>query len=312
MATFARATYNAARYASIRPTYPQELFTYVFDYHRGANGSPAGQWGTAVDLGCGTGQATRQCLPFERVVGVEPSGKMIDEAKKVPKLPEMKGSLEYVQSAAEDLSFLEDGSVDLIVSAQAAHWFDWQKLWREAARVLRKDGSLAVWGYSEFRLTNYPGATAIINSYSRGTDPKDSIGPYWEQPGRSIVDDHLVAIPAPQDVAPGQFSTLERVYFRGNHHDHLPKDQSKPIILQKTVTWGGLLAYLNTFSALHTYHQKHPEDLENPEGDIATRVWNRLRAHVKEQSEGKGGQGVEPDDEIQIEWPVALVMAKRT
>lgn len=95
----------------------------------------------------------------------------------------------------------------------------------------------------------------------------------------------------------------------GNHHDYLPGEQSRPVILQKTVTWDGLLAYLNTFSSLHTYHQKHPEDLENPAGDIAQRFRQRLLDHVKDQS-----GGVEPSlsDEVEIEWPLALLMVKRT
>ena len=29
--------------------------------------------------------------------------------------------------------------------AQAAHWFDWKKLWPELARILRKNGSVAIW-----------------------------------------------------------------------------------------------------------------------------------------------------------------------
>jgi hypothetical protein len=31
------------------------------------------------------------------------------------------------------------------VVAQACHWFDWNKMWPELARVLRKDGSAAFW-----------------------------------------------------------------------------------------------------------------------------------------------------------------------
>lgn len=114
----------------------------------------------------GKGQATRECLPFVRVIGVDPSAKMLEEARKVPKPTELKGELEYVQSGAEKLPFLKDGSVDLIVSgtswqcaaflpcftylgsftaAQAAHWFDWNLLWQEAARVLSPGGTLAAW-----------------------------------------------------------------------------------------------------------------------------------------------------------------------
>ena len=58
-------------------------------------------------------------MPFTRIIGVEPSAKMLGEARKVPKPLELKGELEYVQSAAEKLPFLEDSSVDLIISG----WF---------------------------------------------------------------------------------------------------------------------------------------------------------------------------------------------
>ena len=85
MATYARATYNAGRYAAARPTYPTALTDLVLTYHaRGpaalnalrsrsdveslddlsnlvsieaakAVKDKAGAWDTAVDLGCGTG-----------------------------------------------------------------------------------------------------------------------------------------------------------------------------------------------------------------------------------------------------------------
>lgn len=82
------------------------------------------------------------------------------------KQPVSTGQYEYVQASAESLPFLEDGSVDLViagacvrrrnsiilfvydmcvVAAQAGHWFDWNKMWPELARVLRKNGSAAFW-----------------------------------------------------------------------------------------------------------------------------------------------------------------------
>ena len=70
-------------------------------------------------------------------------------------------------------------------------------------------------GYSEFRLTGLPSATELINDYSQGSDPLNSLGPYWERPGRTIVDEHLVAIPDPEAVVPGAFRDFERVYFTG-------------------------------------------------------------------------------------------------
>lgn len=57
MATFAKTTFNAAKYAISRPTYPRELYESVLTYHEhslGLSGASA-RWSHALDLGCGTG-----------------------------------------------------------------------------------------------------------------------------------------------------------------------------------------------------------------------------------------------------------------
>jgi len=299
MSTFGRATYNAAIYAAIRPTYPRQLFDSVFRYHER---NPQARFALALDLGCGTGQATTELTPFQHVIGVDPSAKMVDQAKENIQTAALPGQLEYVQSAAETLPFVKDGSVDLIISAQAAHWFDWSKLWVESARVLRQGGSLAVWGYSEFRLSSYADATPLIRQYSQGADPANSLGPYWEQPGRKIVDNHLQDIPDPSSVVSGAFQDFERVYYTGGHYPSLPSP--RPVILRKTMSWEDLLAYFRTFSSLHTFHEQHPEDLKREDGDVATRFLNRLKTLV-ESKEGKS------TDTVDVEWPLALVLARR-
>ncbi|KAI0795021.1 S-adenosyl-L-methionine-dependent methyltransferase [Abortiporus biennis] len=303
MATFGRATYNAAKYASIRPTYPRQLYDYVFKYHQRI---PNARWITALDLGCGTGQATLELIPFRHIIGVDPSAKMIEQAKQSLPSEALPGQLEYVQSPAEDLPFLKDGSVDLVTSAQAAHWFNWSKLWPEISRVLRKDGSVALWGYSEFRLSNYPSTTSLIHEYSQGSDPETSLGPHWERPGRTIVDNHLIDIPDPTEIVPGAFKDVERIYFTGNHYPELPNP--RPVILRKKMTWESFYGYLGTFSSLHTFHEKYPEDLNNPNGDISMRFLRNLQQFVAKED---GKDKVADTDEIDVEWPLASILAKR-
>ena len=70
--------------------------------------------------------------------------------------------------------------------------------------------------YSEFRLTRYPSLTHRINAYAQGLDPLHSVGPYWQQPGRSILENHLVQIPEGNEVVPGAFKDFERVFFTGS------------------------------------------------------------------------------------------------
>ena len=52
MTTFSKATFDSARYASFRPTYPRQLFDAAFRYHEQTRSA---RWDLAVDLGCGTG-----------------------------------------------------------------------------------------------------------------------------------------------------------------------------------------------------------------------------------------------------------------
>ena len=100
--------------------------------------------------------------------------------------------------------------------------------------------------------------------------------------------------------------------------------------------WRDLLGYFRTWSPLSNFHQRFPEDLERiderfPEdltatpdlslyseaeqvptnadvtgGDIAVRFWKDLREEAKKQG---GKYGV--DEPVSVEWPIALLLAKK-
>ncbi|KIK68537.1 hypothetical protein GYMLUDRAFT_237577 [Collybiopsis luxurians FD-317 M1] len=331
MATFAKTSFDAAVYAASRPTYPKALFQFIFNYHEQGPAAlpvPSSQlslsrprWNTAVDLGCGTGQATTELHPFKRVIGVEPSRGMVEKAKLHTQQHlggENTPQFDFVQSSAEQLDFLEDESVDLVIAAQAAHWFDWNKQWREISRVLRPGGTVGFWTYSEFRLPQYPSVTPLITHYLQGNDPDTSLGPYWERPGRTILERHLVDVPEPEQIlGSGKLTDTDRVYFSGPYHDTAPSSSPSPrpptilpVILRTQTTWNGLLGYFHTFSSLHTYLERHPDDAQKHGGQtLAERTWSSLmEAAGKER---KDGHQVKGEDELTVEWPVALVLAKK-
>ncbi|EPS95010.1 hypothetical protein FOMPIDRAFT_1025968 [Fomitopsis schrenkii] len=219
---------------------------------------------------CLPARAAHDCpRPFKHVIGADPSQGMLAQAREALHVrPEIntRGWFKFVQSGAEELGWLEDKSVDMVVSAQAAHWFNWGKLWPEAARVLKPGGSLASWGYSQFRLPRYPALTPLIHKYSQGMDPLQSLGPYWERPGHTIVDKHLEAVPDPRVAhAPGAWAEFERMYFTAPHHA-LPA--ARPAVLRMRTMWAGLLDYLRTFSVLHTMKAPVPEA-----HDVEVRFW---------------------------------------
>ena len=81
-----------------------------------------------------------------------------------------------------------------------------------------------------------------------------------------------------------------------------------PMILKKTITWSEFLQYLKTSSALRNFHDKHPEDLARSDGDISERLLHQLLRSVEERE----GQQITPEkDQIQVEWPLGLLQARK-
>jgi hypothetical protein len=91
----------------------------------------------------------------------------------------------------------------------------------------------------------------------------------------------------------------------GDHYPSLPSPRS--VILRKKMTWDDLLSYFNTWSSLHTFRQRNPADAQNPRGDIAVRFWKDLKEGVGREV----GRPVEGHDEIDIEFPMAMIMVKK-
>ncbi len=124
---------SADRYAAARPRYPDALIDFF------ARSSPS--LDAAWDCGTGNGQAAVDLARhFKTVWATDPSQAQIDQA--IP----CHGVIYSVQPA-EKVSFA-DHSVDAITVAQALHWFDLERFFPEARRVLKPGGFFCAWGYS--------------------------------------------------------------------------------------------------------------------------------------------------------------------
>lgn len=80
-----------------------------------------------------------------------------------------------------------------------------------------------------------------------------------------------------------------------------------PVILKKTTNWSSLLSWLNTSSSVATFQQKFPEDSTNPEGSINTRFWRTLMEEAGKFEDKK----LEDRDQLEINWPLTLLLVKR-
>jgi SAM-dependent methyltransferase len=133
----ARFSDRVADYVKYRPDYPPALV----DVLKNNAGLPAG--GIIADIGSGTGKSS---LPFLKnghtVYAVEPNGPMREAAEAI--LHDYPNFIS-VEGTAEDTGLIS-GSVDLVFSGQAFHWFDREKSRREFERILKPGGIIClVW-----------------------------------------------------------------------------------------------------------------------------------------------------------------------
>lgn len=121
-------------YNTFRPEYPAELFARILTH------VPPGRRICALDLGAGTGKATRPLLEhFHKVIAVEPDPRMADKIiRSAPGVVVRIGRAEDFQQAPE--------SVDLVNVATALHWMDVPAVIANVERWLRAGGIFAVYG----------------------------------------------------------------------------------------------------------------------------------------------------------------------
>lgn len=113
-----------------------------------------GSVGTILDLGCGTGRFSEGLASRfgARVVGVDPSEKMLDQARR----KRQGNSIHYQRGIAEAIPLI-DGAVDMIFMSMSFHHFhDPQRAARECRRVLRADGSVVVRTGTREQISSYP------------------------------------------------------------------------------------------------------------------------------------------------------------
>ncbi len=127
----------AAAYERGRPTYPADAVRWLV-------GREAA---TVLELGAGTGKLTAELVAQGHdVLATEPDEQMLERLE-----ANVRGARTALASA-EDLP-AGDRSVDVVIAAQAFHWFDHEVALPEIARVLKPGGALAlVWNHRDDRI----------------------------------------------------------------------------------------------------------------------------------------------------------------
>lgn len=157
-------------YSQYRPRYPDQLYEFILNNCPGRN--------LAWDCGTGNGQAAVHLSRyFKSVIATDISEVQIRNAIKAE-------NVDYMVLKAEEPAAAEPSTVDLITVAQALHWFDLDKFYQEARRVLRPNGIFATWGY------------AFHSPIDKSIDPFlerfyfDILGPFWKPNNKLLWDNY--------------------------------------------------------------------------------------------------------------------------
>ena len=205
----------APDYATFRPRYPAALF----DFLAGLAPARALAW----DAACGNGQATLDLAErFEKVIGTDASAAQLEQAPTRPRI-------EWRVAPAER-SGIATGTADLVTMAQALHWVDIPAFFREARRVAKTKGVVAVWSYSGIRASDER-IDELVRHYSHET-----VGPCWP-PERRLVDEGYRSVEFP-------FTEVDTPAF----------------VMREKWTLAQLVGYIRTWSATIRYIEQRESD----------------------------------------------------
>ena len=205
---------RADAYVSFRPHYPVSLFIWL--------AAQCPEHLHALDIACGNGQASRPLLKhFKQVLACDAS---------LEQLQAVEGQTELQLFVAEaQTQPLPSQSLDLIVVAQALHWFATPAFFAEVSRLLKPGGVFCAWCYSLMRIDAE--LDALIDDF------------YWNTlsgylpTGRASVDAGYRDIDNPLKALTPPASTIEASW-----------------------TLEQLLGYLRTWSAVQRYEQQNGAD----------------------------------------------------
>ncbi|MBB6627637.1 class I SAM-dependent methyltransferase [Nocardioides sp. KIGAM211] len=143
-----------------RPSYPREAAAWL------VGPDPV----TVLELGCGTGKLTEQLVALGHDVhATDPDAAMLAVLAK--RLPDVRST----QASAEEIP-MADGSVDVVVCAQAFHWFDLDRALPEIARVLKPGGRLAlVWNWRDERIPWVRRLGRLIGTQDQSPEPQEPL-----------------------------------------------------------------------------------------------------------------------------------------
>ncbi|XP_062406450.1 putative methyltransferase DDB_G0268948 [Sardina pilchardus] len=199
-----------------------------------------------VDVGCGSGQGTVLLGPhFSKAVGTDISPAQLEMARQHSSAE----NITYRECPAEELPF-ENGTVDLVTSIVAFHWFDQPRFLKEADRILRPQGCLSLLDYSMDMELSYGDCSDALNQICK--EVYDTLTQY-----RNPYLDADALEP------------YKKAYDRLEYPD---KEWHETLWVRKTVPVSNYIGMVESFSPYQTILREDPEKARRLSQDTNERL----------------------------------------
>ncbi|RIB29106.1 S-adenosyl-L-methionine-dependent methyltransferase [Gigaspora rosea] len=273
--------FDSNTYDAYRPTYSSRLYTKIYAYHT----SHSSSFSTALDVATGTGCVARELSKtFQQVYANDISQDMISSASAFNS-----SNIQYSISAAEDLSQFKDSAIDLITVATALHWIDCEKFFKEAWRVLKQNGTLAIFGYSSSHIVNgYPAATKEFKKFTLET-----FGDYFD-PRIALMYNMYRDIVIPDEL----FKNI--IWERNEYDEKEGKMNDGECYLTKEWSVEHLKNFMKTWSLYRSYMSKCQKENQKIEDPV-----DKLFEKLKEK------EGWKDEQILKISWSFVLGLAEK-
>lgn len=229
-----------------------------------------GTFGAVLDVGCGTGNATRDLAKyFNRAYGADPGAAMIGQAWKLNGKSKAGNDIEYIVAVSEEVgevNGLASGSIDMITSAMAAHWFRMDDFWPNAKKLLKVGGTVAIWTRSSYYMhPSTPHAEELQKLMNR---LEESVLQPYEEPGNKLPRGMYEKLSLPWHVSPpvSGFEEANGNFKRVEWNRNGKVDPGQDLLGGREVTPAQIGLALGTASMVTRWREAHP-DIANTDKD---------------------------------------------
>ncbi|EJS43531.1 YHR209W [Saccharomyces arboricola H-6] len=261
--SYLNKTFKSTHYNNVRPSYPQSLVNEVLKFHKCPRKC-------LVDIGCGTGKATFLFEPyFEEVIGIDPSSAMLSIAEKETTERKLGHKIRFINTLGEELSSIEPGTVDMVISAEAIHWCNLERLFQQLFFILRPNGTFAFWFYVQPEFVDF--APEALNVYYKYAWGKDYMGQYLDDKQKEILLNN--GGEKLRSLLSERFKNIEvEIYNPSDKDASAASVEKNQFIWKETITLAQFKQFVKSWSIYSSWMRDHPS-----EPDIADIFVNKLK-----------------------------------